>query len=397
MKRKDIEKLIRQDFHTQIEPLNHDIRLEDYLGENSSIASLHRSGFGFHLARGGIFVLVLVIVFLFAITISVGLRPGLITTTTTTTDSSATQILVTNPVTELSAIEYANPIITASKLAYTVSLSGTIPLGLFLDDVPLLIDDEMILLNSYINALESTLFQPLGYTVEIKESDNPSYMFMMESVGVNLLAEIETYYLYYNVDSSIGNQTELSGIVVKNGGTSMFEGILIKDGEESLFTFTAYGSSLTSGNYVITEFYADDDLLEYHMNVFQNNQMISSSDLTFSVEEDETKIKVKVEKGFIEMEFEIEKELDEGIEKIKIDYSIKDGDSEEEGEIKVKVLTDSVTGKVSYQYDIKTDGKEKSQQEDRYDDEDDEDEDEDDEEEHDDTNLIFFPDLINRL
>lgn len=387
MKKKNIEERIKKEFRSEISQIKNKIIVEDYLSNNAEKHTVSEPKQRRFIPNLRIFAGLVVIITLAVVLVSINYIPGLITTTTTdpltsntsTTDttSSGANTTILNPVSDITALEYANPIITASKMTFAVTVGQTIPLGFLLDETIFKIDDELPLLNQYVNALETSLFQPLGYTTLIGESDNPLYMFMIESYGVNLIGTIETYRLYYNVDAVIEDQTEISGIVQKNGTTSLFEGTLIDEGDEKKFIFTSYETEIASGNYVVTEFIVEDDEQTYHMDVYQNNQQISSSDLSFRIEDDETKINVLIEKGTIYMEFEIEKENENGIEEIKISYSIHDGEDEEEGEIKVTVLTDPITGNHYYQYNIQVDGNQKSYNDDRYDNDDDDDHEED--------------------
>ncbi len=276
-----------------------------------------------------------------------------------------------------------------------------------------LIEQEVEDINKYLNMIEQFLGSNNGFSIESQTSDRVEYANKIVFTSVDLLGNQVVHILYYNevlatetamvddleeeiteedteVDTEDETEVEdeeedesefedqettLSGILVMNDLEYSVTGKKeIEDNEEKIEIVSA----IDSLNYVKVVSKLEDNERKYFYEVVEEGVVTTSSKLKIEEEDNETKVNLEYVQGTTSGSFEFKRELEDGEDIIKIQYEINDGVTVEQGEVKILVITDPLTGDTTYQYKVKTDDNVEIEIEEEREDEDDV-EDEDDE------------------
>ena len=261
-----------------------------------------------------------------------------------------------------------------------LSVSNTIPLSTTTSPVnpikPFLGLIEMIFSNSE------------GPQVEVLVSDLDAYETRVILHTFDLLGLPITYQMYYNVVSFSETDDEqtftIEGIMKSQFMSYPMKGIKeVEDGEEKI----TIRSQINETSSIETVYQNEDDESKYHIKHVENNVTIYESELKVEVEEDKIKIEMEIESASEVSTYEMSYEIEDNKNLVKINfeiYSLVD-QIETSGEIKIYVMIDELSQLSSYQFNVKTDDEEYTEDYERdvkhdEDDEDDEDEDDEDEE-----------------
>lgn len=351
MRKSQVEKLIRDDIR-KIVPINQpNFDLKAIIPDNEVVKTKQQVQFPRLAFRTLAMVMSLAIVVVLALTLSKGFGQVTTTTTNTTTDTLTTPTTPLNPITEVNAKEYALPIITASQLSFGLSsLSGT-GLSFKLADGPLLMDDHIDLVNQYMNALETTLSLSDSNITQL-ESDLEDYEYLVQISSFNVLLEDYNYLLYYNVTQVEDEEISMAGQVIWNGRTSNFIGEFEDESDEQKLIIIAYDTDELEDNYIKTEYVVEDEEMKYQIEVYEDGEKVSSSNIEIETEEDESKINVAMMDGTDIISFEIKKELEDDNYEIKVVYDIETLSDSESGEMKVKIIYNEIEDQYYYSYDV---------------------------------------------
>ena len=348
MNKSQLEKLIRDDIQkiVPVNPPNFD--LKQIIPDNDTLKPKRHIHFPLPAFRTLAMVMSLAIVIVLALTLSGGLNQN---TTTTQTSNITTPTIPLNPITEVNAKEYALPIITASQLSFGItSLSGT-GLSFKLADGPLLMDDHIDLVNQYMNALETTIAFNDSIVTQLT-SDRATYDYLVEVSSFNALLEEYQYHLYYNIVKIEDEETKMNGIVVWNETESNFIGKFENESNEQKLIITTYDTDVLADDYIQTEFVVEDEEMSYQIEVYEDDELISSSSIKIETEQDETKIVVEMMDGNDLINFDIKKELEDDIFEIKVEYQIETLTASESGEMDVKIIYNDIEDSYYYSYDV---------------------------------------------
>ena len=365
MRKSKLEKLIRDDFRKVVPIDSPKFDLSEIVSIENSPTNSHKMKFAWPVSRSLAMVMSLILVVLLAWSINWGIGQVTTTTTTNTTDSSVTTPTTNlNPIDEINAKEYANPILTASKLSYGFVSSGAFNLNYKLADEPSLMDDHIDLVNQYMNALESTLDFADSVVIPL-QSDKPEYAYRVQTSTLNVLAESEVYDMYYNIIEEDDDEISMSGIVVWNEVTSYFVGEFENESNEQKLIIIAYESEILGDDYIRTEFQLEDEEQSYEIEVVNDGMTIASSFIKIEVEGDESKIQVALAGVNQTIEIEIKKETDDDGAFIVITYDIEDILGNESGEMDVIIVFDPLEDHYYYHYYLRSGDIVKEYQKDR--------------------------------
>jgi hypothetical protein len=281
----------------------------------------------------------------------------------------------------------------------TTTQTSYVPLNETTEQPNVLEDIEA--LEPYLKLIETFMAND-GVSVTVEPSTLEGYEEVMIISAVDIDGEMITYELHYNVISSevevddddddadeedideeeeeLEIENQLEGILVFGDASYNFTASQeIEEGEE-YFEMIAY---LTESDYITIEYGTEtedgESETEFLLEIYQNYELIKSTEIEFELENDETEMNLVFVEGsnVARYEFEIKEENNE--QKIEIDYEIVENDVlVEEGSIEIIVTFDPVTGATTVSYEIYTsDGEESTVVERDYDDDDEDDEDDD--------------------
>lgn len=367
MRKSELEHMIRDNIRKIVPSDVPKFDLKTLVPPQDESAFNHLNRFPWVTRRSLALLMSLVVVVLLVFTVDFGI--SLITTTQTPTSSTTqsdqtTSSVILNPITEINAKEYANPIITASKLSSSLVSSGIFTLTHQLGQEPLKMDDHIDLVNQYMNALETTLSYVQTMVVTL-ESDREGYAYRVQTSSFDILDISEVYEMYYNVTKQDDDKTLMVGIVIWDGKTSNFIGEFEEEGDEEKLIITAYDTDELGDEYIRTEFKIEDEEQSYRIEVFDEGEMIAASNIKIEIEADESKIQVELITGENTIQFEIKKEFEDEGYAIKITYGIEDTSGSESGMMKVEVFFDEVQSKYYYIYHVTSGDISKTYEQDR--------------------------------
>lgn len=292
--------------------------------------------------------------------------------------------------------------------ATTTTPTSFVPLNETTEQPNVLQDIEE--LEPYLKLIETFMAND-GVNVSVEPSTLEGYEEVMIISAVDIDGSTITYELHYNilVDSEADEadlddeddeadlddeedeeeefevENQLEGILVFGDATYNFTATQeLEEGEES-FEMVAY---LTESDYIVIEYGSENEdgesETEFLLEIYQNYELIKSTEIEFELEGDETEMNLVFTEGsnVARYEFEIKEENNE--QKIEIDFEIVENDElVEEGSIEIIVTFDPVTNTTSVTYEIYTSNGEGSTviERDYDDDDDEEDEDDNDDEE----------------
>lgn len=283
------------------------------------------------------------------------------------------------------------------------------------DEADPIVADELDELNRYLNMMEKFLGESNGFTFVAEASDRPEYAHKIVYSTVDMAGDAVVYILYFNEvldDESVATsmtdlgetttepeeedeeeteaeeedetdedefenqETRITGILVIGDLEYAVEGKKeIEENEEKI----RIRSELDELNYVevVSKIEDGERKFEYTVSV---DGVVSISKVKIEQEDNEQKIVLKFVSGEAKGEYTFKQETEDGETILKIAYKLEDNGVTEEGEIKVLVVVDPVTGETTYSYLLKSkDGKEAEVEKDREDDHDEEDDEEEDE------------------
>lgn len=262
----------------------------------------------------------------------------------------------------------------------------------------------------YLELFEQLLAQSNGLDVVTEASDLPEYETKQVFTTIDLLGNTVTYTMYYsnvvedevveeatiqenaedndetneieddNEDTNENDESEfaIAGILIHGDVTYQITGKHEIEDDEEKIEFT---SMLSETDYVEVTYKIEDEEVKFEYVIYQNGEIVNESQIKIENEDDELKIEFSFVDGANSGEYEFKLETEDGENILKIEfYTMIDG-VESEGEAKVKVMIDEVTGETYYTVIVKGSDDDEEHEEsfdrDMDDDEDDEDDEDD--------------------
>jgi hypothetical protein len=214
--------------------------------------------------------------------------------------------------------------------------------------------DEVIdVITPYLDMVEKFLGDNQGLSVTTEVSDRVEYAEMMVFQTVDMLGNPTTYKIYYTMTEVVEDDEdedeltyEMTGLLLYAGNEyEIFGKKEVEDNEEKI-TFKAYVDELT---YVESTYKIEDNEYKFVFKTYQNGELTSESKIKVETDLFEVKIDLEYIEGdnLGEYEFKFEEEDGQTVLKIEFDQVI-DGIFSE-GEVKVLVVVDEITGETTYE------------------------------------------------
>jgi hypothetical protein len=248
----------------------------------------------------------------------------------------------------------------------------------------------------YLELFEQLLTQQNGLSVSIVESDLVEYETKQIFQVSDILGEMVTYTMYYNttnlvddaLDDSSDNEDneeeyQINGILIYGDVTYTIEGKReVEEDEEKLEMI----SRLSEADYVKVTYKVEEDETKFSYRTYQLGELVNESSIKVEIEDQELKIRLSYREGNNEGEYTFKFEEEDGKTILKISFETLIDGVEAEGEAKVLVSIDELTGETYYTIITKgmDDDEEHEERHDRDMDTDDDDDDDHDENEDED-------------
>lgn len=274
------------------------------------------------------------------------------TTTNTDTTSDTTTTTTTGPIVlPVAETTLANPLITATNLAFSMD-SGATQLSFRLADPILQVDRHLDWIHRYVGALETMLAQTDGYPAEVVASDREGYTHRLRASSVTLSGDDLQFNLYYNIVDAKENQYDLVGVVVRDGVERPFEGNLKTDNDGTKWSIRSFYSETSEDDYVETTMKLNEETKKIETRIVENGEVIHESLIKIVVEADAAKIVVETESLDESIVFDVKWEEEDGVSKLKGSYRIEGLDSDEQGRFSIELFVDPLDQSAYYRYTI---------------------------------------------
>jgi hypothetical protein len=211
------------------------------------------------------------------------------------------------------------------------------------------IEDEIDLINTYLNLAETVISSQQNYVYNDIESDNPDYEYSFEYKAADLVGNLIVYRAYYNNDTTLDGEEITTGIMINNEKQYNFNSTTFQDGETNTYQYRIYTNN---NNYVEVTDTSNDDFQKFSYQVYKGGTLYNSSEMTVhSYRNNITASMIITNRSNNKLSLEVERNtVDFNNQEMKVKYSFNQGNNLETGEFKVNLINDEETGKWKYRY-----------------------------------------------
>ena len=229
-----------------------------------------------------------------------------------------------------------------SDLSYSSSISNLIPLA----DTEETIEDELDLINGYMNLAETVLGSKDGYIYEEVESTLAEYAFAFVYKGTDLAGNLIQYRGYYNLEET-QNGSVYTGIIRHDEETYDFESRTMQNGAQ---TYVYYKISLDDDNFVEVKNLSTEKVQRFQYNIYNDGILSNQSELTLVGLKNALRAEISIQKRDGEtLSLQIERDVTDPLnQRFRINYKMINKD--EEGELSVGLKLNQATNKYQYEY-----------------------------------------------
>lgn len=222
-----------------------------------------------------------------------------------------------------------------------------------------LIEDEVEDLTIYLTTIEKLIGSKDSIVINSNEvSDITKYEYKVSYQTLNLVNDPVDFEIYYNEKTIDITKTSINGIMISEGIEYSLEGIREIIDDETNIKFKAYQSDNLQ-NYVLVKQVIENNEQKFIYEIYEDQSLINKCEIKLENNEDDIVANLLYENNDSKSSYKFQRDYEEGIELIKINYKIESLNKEEKGQIRVKVRHDTETDEYQYQYHINTNNQEK--------------------------------------
>lgn len=253
--------------------------------------------------------------------------------------STDEQLLMFQAVSAVSLVEDASIIETAFQI---------VPLA---DSENILIEDQIDVVNQYLNMMEVVLGDTDTMVTAVVDSDNESYSYCMLYRNIDLIGNLMEYHFYYNLET-VDSNVSLQGILVHDDRSFAVEGIFY--GDETEVDWLIVHSDNDIQVEVTNESLTSQQQFRYRVsdqgNVVNNGLVkvqVTNSTLTADIE---------TENDTASLQMNVERVNASAGNHFMVRYQMTTGNVTKDGELEVNVAYDGNLGMYHYAYVINENG-----------------------------------------
>jgi len=279
-------------------------------------------------------------------------------------ESSVTVLAKSTDIVAFEAVSSTDLLVqTAINQATSMSASGGQVATLSL--VPTsAVGDELSTLNYYLNMIEQFLANQSSLNVTLSESELPEYDYKIVYQSTDLSGKPITYALYYN-ETSVTDSTTfvfneedsdnatvwLQGQITIQGTLYLLEGKKIVDGTEEIYSLYSY---LDTADYVYVRYETDqaDGVKKFFYTVVQNGQTLNKSKIQVDTESNALVTNLEFVEGNAKGKYRVTRGDNGNSQHMDVAYEIQGPTLNENGQIRIDIVTDDVTGDTRYAYTV---------------------------------------------
>jgi|AntAceMinimDraft_18_1070375.scaffolds.fasta_scaffold00029_4 hypothetical protein len=216
------------------------------------------------------------------------------------------------------------------------------------------VEDEIELINSYLNLAETVIGNESNFVYNNIESDNQNYLYAFEYKGSDLAGNLIVYKVYYNKETALNGNEITSGILIHGFEEYNFTSSQIQKDDKIINKYKIY---IDSDNFVEVSDVSNNNLQKFSYQVFKDGNLSNSSEITINSYKNNIKATMNITNNYsdqLTLEFERNTE-DFDNQEMKIKYTYSKGNNLETGEISVNLIQDDQSGSYQYQYQFGND------------------------------------------
>lgn len=212
------------------------------------------------------------------------------------------------------------------------------------------LEDNIDLVNNYLNLAETVLGSKEQFIYESIESDNPDFEFAFQYKGVDLAGNLIQYRGFYN-ETEINGFPNQTGIILHNQKMYQFSMLTTSNGNTEV---TKYRIRVNDQNYIEVINSSNENLQRFHYKVYIDGELDNESDLILTAKKDTLRAQINIRNRFNEdIELDIQRDNLEGtMQQFNILYRLQSQNQEFNGEFTVNLEMNQFTQMYQYKYKI---------------------------------------------
>lgn len=221
-------------------------------------------------------------------------------------------------------------------------------------------DNLVETITPYLDLVEKFLGNNNGLSVSTEVSDREGFSEMMSFQTVDILGNPTTYKIYYEMtllveddedeDEDEEQEYEIHGLLIyANNEYQIYGRKEIEEDEEKI----KFKASLDEFTYVESVYEIEEDEYKFKFKTYINGDLVSESIIKVEHEDNELKIELEYIENSNMGDFEFKYETEDGETVLKIEFKTVINGIFSEGEIKVFVIIDEITGETRYELIVK--------------------------------------------
>jgi len=220
-------------------------------------------------------------------------------------------------------------------------------------DTTTILQNEIDVVNQYLNMMEIVLGDTSTMTTSSVDSDDSNYEYEIIYRNVDLVGDLIEFKLYYNIVETETNTT-LSGILYHDTVSYIIEGIVNEAGDG----FSSFIASIDSENYVNVENISTESSQQFQYQIYKNNAIQNEGEVSLALEKEILSASIDTTGQSCAFSLNVSRVKDSTMSKFQVKYSIKSGTILGDGEFEVGVEYNQSMGKYLYKYTMSSNGTE---------------------------------------
>lgn len=218
-------------------------------------------------------------------------------------------------------------------------------------DVTASIDDDIDMINKYLNMMETVLGNQDTMTTQRLTSDLEEYSNYILYRNQDCIGNLIEYKFYYNVITT-EEESKIEGILFHEGNSFSIEATYSGDSQNNITSFKA---SIGEDHYVEVLDMSDNKGQKYRFKYYAFGSL--ENEATISIKMKNGKLKASIQtKGNSDFLLDIERVNTSSGDHFQVNYTIMKGNESKQGDFQVDIVFDSTNSSYQYKYSIKSNG-----------------------------------------
>ncbi|MBU0997226.1 MAG: hypothetical protein KKE16_04190 [Firmicutes bacterium] len=213
------------------------------------------------------------------------------------------------------------------------------------------LEDDIDLINQYLNMMETVLGDQDTMLTQSLESDKIEYQYYILYRNQDCLGNLIEYKFYYNVSES-GDTAEITGMLYHEENAFEISAAYSGDSTSNMESLRA---SLSESRYVLVEDQSTEDAQSYKYMQYVDNQLQNEAVVSVMMKNGSLKSSIALS-GNASLFLNVERVKNANGDSFNVEYSINNNGNIEQGQFQVKIESEGTTGASIYKYTVNHNG-----------------------------------------